>query len=54
MKKKVTKIKSDPDITKRVQGYGTFRITGPSAATSKRATVEFYGTRKQAEKYIIK
>lgn len=54
MKKKVTKIKSDPDLVKHMQGYGTFRITGPSTVTGERVTKEFYGLRTQAEKYILK
>lgn len=50
MKTKIVKVKSSKDLTKRVNGEATFRITGPSKATGKRVTVFFEGTREQAEK----
>lgn len=54
MKKKITKIKSAKNFQDRLNGVGVFRITGPSLKTGKRVTVEFEGTRKQAEEVILK
>ncbi len=49
MKKKVKKIESAKNISDRISGIGTFRITGPHPETGERLTVEYYGTREQAE-----
>lgn len=53
MKTKIKKIKSSNDLTERLNGIGTFRITGPCPKTGKRVTVEFVGTRQQAEKVVL-
>jgi hypothetical protein len=50
VKTKIKKIKSSSDFTERLNGVGTFRITGPSAKDGKRITINFNGTRAQAEK----
>lgn len=54
MKTKVKKIKSSNDLNERLRGVGTFRITGPSELTGKRVTVNFEGTRVEAEKVRLK
>lgn len=54
MKTKIVKIKSAKDITERLAGLGTFRITGPSVSTGKRVTIEFEGTREEAERVELK
>ena len=54
MKRKVVKVKSAKDLTKRIHGIGTFRVTGPSAETGKRVTVHVEGTREEAEQVVLK
>lgn len=49
MKKKVIKIKSAKNMRERLAGLGTFRVTGPCKNTGNRVTVEFVGTREQAD-----
>lgn len=49
MKKKITKIESHKNLSKRVAGYGLFRITGPCVYTKNRLTVYVKGTREFAE-----
>lgn len=49
MKTKIVKVKSSKDLTKRVNGEGVFRITGPCIKTGQRVTEEFEGTRDQAK-----
>lgn len=53
MKKKITKIKSSKNLTERLNGIATWRITGPSVLTSERVNVEFFGTRKEAEQVVL-
>jgi len=54
MKRKVIKVKSAKDINDRLDGKGTFRVTGPSAITGERVTVIIEGTRKEAEQVVLK
>lgn len=54
MKTKIIKVKSAKNITERLAGKGTFRITGPSKRTGERVTIEFEGTREEAEKVELK
>lgn len=54
MKRKVVKVKSSKDLTKRISGVGTFRVTGPSIETGKRVTVIIEGTREEAEQVVLK
>lgn len=49
MKRKVVKVRNVKDLNKKLAGEAVFRITGPSVKTGERVTVEFTGTRKQAE-----
>lgn len=53
MKRKVTKIKSHSKMLKRLAGYGTFRVTGPCAHANQRVSIEFMGTREQAETVLL-
>jgi hypothetical protein len=53
MKRKITKIDSHPVISRRLIGYGTFRITGPCKETKQRVTVMFKGLREEAEQYEL-
>lgn len=54
MKTKIVKVKSAKKMEDRLAGKGTFRITGPSKRTGKRVTVEFEGTREEAEMVELK
>lgn len=54
MKRKVIKVKSAKDLKDRLDGKGTFRITGPSSVTGERVTVTIEGTRKEAEQAVLK
>lgn len=49
MKSKITKIKNVKTIRERMAGIAVWRITGPSTRTGGRVTVQFIGTRAQAE-----
>ena len=50
MKTKITKIKNVKTIRERMAGIAYWRITGPSVRTGKRVSLQFVGTREQAEK----
>lgn len=50
MKTKIKKVSSAKGITQRMEGIGTFRVTGPCEITGERVTIEFTGTREEAEK----
>lgn len=54
MKRKIVRVRHAKRIEDRVAGIAVFRITGPSALTGKRASVEFEGTREEAEKVELK
>ena len=54
MKTKIVKVKPAKNVTDRLAGKGIFRITGPSVETGKRVTIEFEGTRAEAEKVTLK
>jgi len=54
VKTKIIKVKSAKNITERLAGKGTFRITGPSKRTGERVSIEFEGTREEAEKVELK
>lgn len=49
MKRKVTKLRNCKNIFDRMAGCAVWRVTGPCAVTKKRVTVEFTGTRLEAE-----
>lgn len=52
MKKKIVKVATPKNITDRLAGIATFRITGPNKA-GERVTTTFTGTRKQAEGVVL-
>lgn len=54
MKKKIVRLRGAKCIKERLSGVCLFRITGPSATTGKRVTIEFEGTREDAEKVELK
>lgn len=54
MKRKVVKVRNVKDLNKKLAGEAVFRITGPSVKTGERVTVEFTGTREEAEKVELK
>ena len=54
MKKKIKKLKPAKCISDRINGIATWRITGPSKDTGERVTVEFFGTREQAEQVELR
>ena len=49
MKTKITKIKNVKSIADRLKGIAVWRVTGPSRYNGGRATVQFVGTRNEAE-----
>lgn len=53
MKRKIKKIESAKNIGDRISGIGLFRITGPHPEKNERLSIEFYGTRQQAEELDI-
>lgn len=48
MKRKITKINNVKDMQSRLAGVAVWRVTGPDQ-NGQRVTVEFTGTRQQAE-----
>lgn len=53
MKRKITKLKSK-NFEQKLKGVNTFRITGPCVISGRRVTVEFVGTREEAEALTLK
>ena len=49
MKRKVTRIKRASTLEQKLNGVHVFRVSGPCALTGAKVTVEFTGTRAQAE-----
>ena len=49
MKRKITRIKAASTLNQKLLGLYVFRITGPCVVTGRKVTLEFTGTREQAE-----
>lgn len=54
MKRKVTRIGNTKDMTERLKGIAVFRVCGPCCATGEKVTIEFTGTRLQAERVELR
>lgn len=54
MKKKVTRLKTVKCLADRIAGIAVWRITGPDVTTHERVTIEFTGTRAQAEQIELR
>lgn len=54
MKRKVTRIGNTKDILERLKGIAVFRVTGPCELNGNKVTIEFTGTRLQAERVPLR
>ena len=54
MKRKVTKARNCKDIHDRMAGRAVWRVTGPCGVTQRRVTVEFTGTRAEADRLQLR
>ena len=54
MKRKVTKVKNCKTIDARSSTQAIWRITGPCVVTKARVTIEFTGTREEAERVQLR
>lgn len=54
MKKKVTRLRTVKSLADRIAGIAVWRITGPDVTTNERVSIEFTGTRAEAEQVQLR